>query len=146
MTVLDLEKLQASPPKINPRRKNIKVINSRAMAEFGSEAFNVDLGQMSAQNKQGSNEDLQHQLMTRLNKGSASIDTSMNKTDVNELGDAVGVGRKSGSVSPKHKKPVKTLNHANLAKESSQSALHKKEEWNIKGKKELLQSLNDLGD
>jgi len=44
MTVLDLERLQASPPKINPRRKNLKVVNGRAMAEFGSEAFNVDLG------------------------------------------------------------------------------------------------------
>ena len=46
MTVLDLEKLESSPPRINPRRKNMKVVNNRAMTEFGSEAFNVDLGQV----------------------------------------------------------------------------------------------------
>ena len=44
MTVLDLEKLEQSPPRINPRRKNLRVVNNRAMAEFGQEAFNVDLG------------------------------------------------------------------------------------------------------
>ena len=51
MTVLDLEKLEQSPPRINPRRKNLRVVNNRAMAEFGQEAFNVDLGYQQKEKK-----------------------------------------------------------------------------------------------
>ena len=31
MTVMDLENLAKSPPTINPRRKNMKVVNNKAM-------------------------------------------------------------------------------------------------------------------
>ena len=44
MTVMDLEKLEKSPPNIVPRRKNMKVLNNKAMTQFGSEAFNVNMG------------------------------------------------------------------------------------------------------
>ena len=44
MTVADMEKLDKSPPKINPKRKNMKVVNNKAMVLFGSEAFGVHLG------------------------------------------------------------------------------------------------------
>jgi len=43
MTVLDIEKLEKSPPKIQPRRKNMKVINNKAMTQFGPEAFQLDI-------------------------------------------------------------------------------------------------------
>ena len=43
MTALDLEKLEKSPPKINPKRKNMKVVNNKAMTQFGSDAFNIRL-------------------------------------------------------------------------------------------------------
>ena len=43
MTVLDFEKLEHSPPTINPRRKNMKIVNNRAMTEFGSEAFSIKM-------------------------------------------------------------------------------------------------------
>ena len=64
MTVLDLEKLETSPPRINPRRKNMKIFNNKAMAEFGSEAFNVDLGQIKSTAADGQ----EAQKMTRLQK------------------------------------------------------------------------------
>ena len=64
MTVLDLEKLESSPPRINPRRKNMKVVNNRAMTEFGSEAFNVDLKQV----KKATSDGQEALLMTRLQK------------------------------------------------------------------------------
>ena len=41
MTVVDLEKLETSPPKINPRRKNMKIVSNKAMTMFGPEAFNI---------------------------------------------------------------------------------------------------------
>jgi len=31
MTVVDLKKLEQSPPRIQPKRKNMKVINNKAM-------------------------------------------------------------------------------------------------------------------
>lgn len=37
----DMVKLEQSPPVINPKRKNMKVVNNKAMIQFGSEAFNV---------------------------------------------------------------------------------------------------------
>ena len=43
MTVLDLEKLEHSPPIINPRRKHMKIVNNKAMTEFGSEAFSIKM-------------------------------------------------------------------------------------------------------
>ena len=43
MTANDVEKLAKSPPKIATRRKNMKVINSKAMAQFGSDAFNIKI-------------------------------------------------------------------------------------------------------
>ena len=45
MTVLDLEKLETSPPRIQARRKNMKIVNNKAMTQFGSEAFNVNVNQ-----------------------------------------------------------------------------------------------------
>ena len=41
MTVAEMEKLEQSPPRINPKRKNMKVVNNKAMIQFGQEAFNV---------------------------------------------------------------------------------------------------------
>lgn len=43
MTAGDLDRLEKSPPTIKPRRKHMKVMNNRAMSQFGSEAFNINL-------------------------------------------------------------------------------------------------------
>ena len=48
MTVVDLEKLEKSPPRINPRRKHMKMVNNKAMTQFGPEAFNLNLGEAEA--------------------------------------------------------------------------------------------------
>ena len=39
-----MDKLDKSPPRINPKRKNMKIVNNKAMVLFGSEAFGVQLG------------------------------------------------------------------------------------------------------
>ena len=44
MTAVELDRLEKSPPRITPRRKNMKVLNNKAMTQFGSEAFNVNIG------------------------------------------------------------------------------------------------------
>ena len=41
MTVGDLENLEKFPPKIQTRRKNMKIVNSKAMGQFGAEAFSI---------------------------------------------------------------------------------------------------------
>jgi len=41
MTAADMDKLERSPPRINPKRKNMKVINNKAMLLFGTDAFGV---------------------------------------------------------------------------------------------------------
>ena len=51
MTVNDLENLAKSPPKINPKRKNMKVVNNKAMTQFGSEAFNIGEPRRSKQSE-----------------------------------------------------------------------------------------------
>ena len=43
MTVGDLENLEKSPPKISAKRKNLKVLNNRAMEQFGADAFSLDV-------------------------------------------------------------------------------------------------------
>ena len=52
MTVIDLEKLEQSPPRINPRRKNMKVMNNKAMSQFGADAFNVKVEPDSVEESQ----------------------------------------------------------------------------------------------
>lgn len=44
MTAAELERLEKSPPRINPKRKHMKIVNNKAMVMFGSEAFGVNLG------------------------------------------------------------------------------------------------------
>ena len=44
MTVADMDRLEKSPPRINPKRKNMKVVNNKAMVLFGQEAFGVRVG------------------------------------------------------------------------------------------------------
>lgn len=48
MTAVDIEKLEQSPPKINPRRKHIKVISNKAMIQFGPEAFSIRVDDQDA--------------------------------------------------------------------------------------------------
>ena len=43
MTAADMDRLEKSPPKINPNRKNMSVLNNKAMVMFGSEAFGVEI-------------------------------------------------------------------------------------------------------
>ena len=45
MTAIDLERLEKSPPSIRMKRKNMKMMNNRAMQQFGGEAFNMKLDQ-----------------------------------------------------------------------------------------------------
>lgn len=40
-----MERLERSPPKINPKRKNMSVVSNKAMLLFGQEAFGVQLGE-----------------------------------------------------------------------------------------------------
>ena len=46
MTAADMDRLEKSPPKINPTRKNMSVLNNKAMVMFGSEAFGVEIDQV----------------------------------------------------------------------------------------------------
>lgn len=46
MTAADMDRLEKSPPKINPARKKMSVLNNKAMVMFGSEAFGVDIDQV----------------------------------------------------------------------------------------------------
>ena len=39
-----MDRLEKSPPKINPKRKNMSVVSNKAMLMFGQEAFGVQLG------------------------------------------------------------------------------------------------------
>ena len=43
MTVGDLENLEKSPPKIATKRKHYRVVNNKAMQQFGADAFSLDL-------------------------------------------------------------------------------------------------------
>ena len=43
MTAVDVANLEKSPPTIKPRRKNMKIMNNRAMSQYGGEAFNIKL-------------------------------------------------------------------------------------------------------
>ena len=61
MTPADMEKLEQSPPRINPKRKNMKVVNNKAMIQFGQEAFNVKIDDGSKVE-----EDQEAQRVTRL--------------------------------------------------------------------------------
>ena len=61
-----MEKLDKSPPKINPKRKNMKVVNNKAMVLFGSEAFGVHLGDKA-------DEDTEAQQITRLTSQRSSL-------------------------------------------------------------------------
>jgi hypothetical protein len=47
MTPNDVKNLENSPPKINPSRKNVKIINKGAMEKFGSKAFKLQDADLS---------------------------------------------------------------------------------------------------
>ena len=48
MTADDIEHLSKSPPKIKPKRKNMKIVNNKAMIQFGSEAFHIQVDDIDA--------------------------------------------------------------------------------------------------
>lgn len=77
MTAVDVDKLTRSPPKIAPRRKNMKVVNNKAMSQFGAEAFNIKIDD-------GQDTD---EKMTRLNtQKSSNMDKTANVTDNSATG------------------------------------------------------------
>ena len=77
MTAGDLEKLTRSPPKIAARRKNMKVVNNKAMSQFGAEAFNIKIDDGQETDEK----------MTRLNtQKSSNMDKTVDATNTTATG------------------------------------------------------------